>query len=151
MDSWDKEKIVRTEIIEDIFSIALVDRNSKRQVKISSRLNPEDVDELTKTLQQNTDIFAWSAIDMLEISPKFITHQLNISPSYHLVRQKRRQLAPERSWAMSDEVTQLIEADLIHEVHYPGGLVNVVLIKKTQWEVEDVHQQHRPEQSLSQG
>ena len=31
---------------------------------------------------------------------------------------------------MQDEVTKLIEADLIHEVHYPEWLVNVVLVKK---------------------
>ena len=31
---------------------------------------------------------------------------------------------------MSDEVTKLIEADLIHEVYYLEWLVNVVLVKK---------------------
>ena len=31
---------------------------------------------------------------------------------------------------MQDDVTKLIEADLIHEVHYPEWLVNIVLIKK---------------------
>ena len=47
-----------------------------------------------------------------------------------LVRQKRRQLTPERSRAMQDEVTKLIKADLICEVHYPKWLMNIVLIKK---------------------
>ena len=31
---------------------------------------------------------------------------------------------------MQDEVTKLIEANLIHEVHYPEWLTNVVLVKK---------------------
>ena len=32
---------------------------------------------------------------------------------------------------MRDEVTKLIEVDLIREVHYPEWLANVVLVKKT--------------------
>ena len=32
---------------------------------------------------------------------------------------------------MQDVVTKLIEANLIHEVHYPEWLMNVVLIKKS--------------------
>ena len=31
---------------------------------------------------------------------------------------------------MQDEVTKLIEDDLIHEVHYPEWLANMVLVKK---------------------
>ena len=68
--------------------------------------------------------------DMPGISPEVIVHRLNVSPSCHLVRQKRRQLTLERFRAMQDEVTKLIEANFIHEVHYPEWLTNVVLIKK---------------------
>ena len=32
---------------------------------------------------------------------------------------------------MSDEVTKLIEANLIHEMHYPKWLVNFILVKKS--------------------
>ena len=77
------------------------------------------------------DIFAWSAVDMPRISPKVITHRLNVSPNCHPKRQKRRQLAPKRSRAMQDEVTKLIETDLIHEVYYSEWLANIVLVKKT--------------------
>ena len=31
---------------------------------------------------------------------------------------------------MREEVTKLIEVDLIHEVHYPKWIANVVLVKK---------------------
>ena len=31
---------------------------------------------------------------------------------------------------MQDEVTKLIKVDLIHEVHYPEWLMNVILVKK---------------------
>ena len=58
MDSRDEEKIVRAESMEELFQIFLDEQNPKKFVKISSRLNSEDVAELTKTLQQNADIFA---------------------------------------------------------------------------------------------
>ena len=67
---------------------------------------------------------------MPEISPEIIVYQLNVFSNYHLARQKRRQLTPERSRAMQDKVTKPIEADLIHKVHYPKWLANVILVKK---------------------
>ena len=131
MDSQDEEKIVRAEVIEELLSIALDDQILEKQVKVSSRLSPEETSELTKTLRLNADVFAWSTIDMPEISSEIIIHRLNVSLSCRPVKQKRRQLAPERSQAIRDEVTKLIEADLIHEVHYSKWLMNVVLVKKS--------------------
>ena len=51
IDSCDEEKIVRVETMEELFSIALDDQNSERQVKISSRLDLEDAHKLTKALR----------------------------------------------------------------------------------------------------
>ena len=118
MDSRDEEKILRAKAIEELLSIALYDRSPEKQVMVSSRLNPQDIDTLTTMLRQNTDVFAWSTIDMLGISLEIIVHQLNVSPNCHPMRQKRRQLAPKQFRAMQDEVTKLIKVDLICEVHY---------------------------------
>ena len=60
--------------MEWLFSIVLNDQNPKKLVKISSKLNPEDADELTKALRQNADVCACSATDMLGISLEVITH-----------------------------------------------------------------------------
>ena len=51
IDFWDEEKIMRTETMEELLTIALDDQDPKKQVKISSRLNPEDADKLTKALR----------------------------------------------------------------------------------------------------
>ena len=51
MDSQDEEKILRAKTIEELLSIALDDQSLKKQAKISSRLNPQDADELTKALR----------------------------------------------------------------------------------------------------
>ena len=93
MDSRDEEKILRDEIMKELLSIALDDQNPEKQVKVGLRLNPQDADELTKALRRNVNIFAWSIVNMPGISLEVITHQLNVSPNYHPVRQKRRHLA----------------------------------------------------------
>ena len=64
------------------------------------------------------------------IDPAIITHRLNVSPSFKLVKQKRRSFALERQKAINEEVGKLLQAGAIREVEYPEWLANVVLIKK---------------------
>ena len=64
------------------------------------------------------------------IDPTIITHRLNVSPSFKLVKQKRRSFAPERQKAINEEVDKLFQAGAIREVEYPEWLANVVLVKK---------------------
>ena len=64
------------------------------------------------------------------IDPAIITHRLNISPSYKLVKQKRRSFTPERQKAINEEVGKLLMAGAIREVEYLEWLANVALVKK---------------------
>ena len=64
------------------------------------------------------------------IDPTVITHRLNVSPSFKLIKQKRRRFAPERQKAINEEVRKLLQAGAIREVEYPEWLANVVLVKK---------------------
>ena len=59
-----------------------------------------------------------------------ITHRLNTSPSFKLIKKKRRSFAPERQKAINKEVGKLLHAAAIREVEYPEWLANVVLVKK---------------------
>ena len=67
---------------------------------------------------------------MLGIDPSIIVHRLNVSPSFPLIRQKKRVFAPERDQAIVEEVYKLQEASFIREVYYPDWLTNVVMVKK---------------------
>ena len=58
-----------------------------------------------------------------------MVHQLNISPSFLLVRQKKV-FAQEMDKAIAEEVRKLLEADFIRKVYYPNWLANVVMVKK---------------------
>ena len=64
------------------------------------------------------------------IDPVIITHRLNVSPSFKLVKQKIRSFALERKKAINEEVGKLLQAEAIREVEYPEWLANVVLVKK---------------------
>jgi hypothetical protein len=65
------------------------------------------------------------------ISTKVVAHQLNVNPSFHPVKQKRRVFAPERNAAVMEEVDKLLQAGFIREVYYPEWLANVVMVKKS--------------------
>ena len=59
-----------------------------------------------------------------------ITHRLSVSPSFKLVKQKRRSFALERQKAINEEVGKLLQAGAIREVEYPEWLANIILVKK---------------------
>ena len=82
-------------------------------------------------LRANTDIFAWSATDMPEISSEVITHRLNIDFKMRPVRQKKIFFAPKRQNIIDKEVDKLLATDFIREANYSVWLANVVMVKKT--------------------
>ena len=68
---------------------------------------------------------------MRGIDPTIITHRLNVSPSFKLIKQKRKSFALERQKSVNEEVDKLLQAGAIREVEYPEWLANVVLVKKS--------------------
>ena len=59
-----------------------------------------------------------------------MVHQLNVSPSFPPVRQRKRVFAQEKDKAIAKEVHKLLGAGFIKEVYYPEWLANVVTVKK---------------------
>ena len=85
---------------------------------------------LIQFLKENLDVFTWSHEDMSGIAPEIIQHKLNVNPDRKPVQQKQRVFALEQDQAVTDEVTKLLAAGFIREVHYPEWLANVVLVEK---------------------
>ena len=108
-----------------------LDDDPEHLAYIGSKIAEDLKGLLTQFLRHNKDIFAWKQADMGGIDPTVITHRLNASPSFKLVKQKRRSFAPERQKAINKEVGKLLQAGAIREVDYLEWLANVVLIKKT--------------------
>ena len=88
------------------------------------RLEPSPVPAvrkaLTTFLKSNQDIFVWSHEDMPGIDPSVMVYRLNVSPTFPLIRQKKRVFALERDQAIVEEVRKLQEVSFIMEVYYPN-------------------------------
>ena len=93
-------------------------------------LSPGMRAKLVQFLKKNLDVFAWSHEDMPGIVPEIIQHKLKVNPDRKPIQQRRKVFAPERDQAIMDEVTKLLAAGFIREVHYLEWLANVVLVKK---------------------
>ncbi|KAL8146473.1 hypothetical protein AgCh_004271 [Apium graveolens] len=115
---------------EDLVSIPLDPENPERMTFIGATLEEPLRGKLVKFLQENSDVFAWSAADMPGIDPELITHKLNVDPSRKIVKQKKRNFAPERQEAIKQEIEKLLEAGLIEEIQFTEWLANPVMVKK---------------------
>ena len=80
---------------EELEPIQLNDQ-PKHLVYIGSKLVEDVRSLLIHFLKQNMEVFAWKQEDMGGINPAVITHRLNVSPSFKLVKQKIRNFAPKR-------------------------------------------------------
>uniref|UniRef100_A0A2N9GBC9 Integrase catalytic domain-containing protein n=1 Tax=Fagus sylvatica TaxID=28930 RepID=A0A2N9GBC9_FAGSY len=115
-----------TEELEEIVLVKGL-HNEKKTTRIGTSMTEGVRDSIVRFLRENADIFAWSHADMPGISTNVVAHQLNVNPSFHPVKQKRRVFAPERNAAIMEEVDKLLKAGFIREVYYPEWLTNVVM------------------------
>uniref|UniRef100_A0A2N9HHE1 Uncharacterized protein n=1 Tax=Fagus sylvatica TaxID=28930 RepID=A0A2N9HHE1_FAGSY len=115
---------------EKLEEITLTEGNEKRKTRIGTTMPAEIRGSIVQFLRENADVFAWSHEDMPGISTEVMVHKLNVNPSMHPIKQKRRVFAPERNAAVMAEVDKLLTAGFIREVYYPEWLANVVMVKK---------------------
>ncbi|GKE65575.1 reverse transcriptase domain-containing protein, partial [Tanacetum coccineum] len=96
-------------------------------VTIGRSLSEKGRMELYNLLKNNLDIFSWKPADMTSVPRSVAEHRLNIRDGCPLIRQKRRGQAPDRNKAIQEEVTKLVEAHNISEVHYHSWLSNLMM------------------------
>ncbi|XP_022849947.1 uncharacterized protein LOC111372035 [Olea europaea var. sylvestris] len=120
-----RERIEPLDMIEKIFI------NEGKEFLVGTGLGSEEKEKLAKCLAENLDVFAWNPNDIPGISSTVAQHRLGVQPGAKPVKQKKRNLAPERQAAARAEVEKLLQAGFIREVQYPEWLANVVLVKKS--------------------
>ncbi|XP_022875674.1 uncharacterized protein LOC111394131 [Olea europaea var. sylvestris] len=86
-----RERIEPLDMIEKIF-IA-----KGKKFLVGTGLGSEEKEKLAKCLAGNLDVFAWNPKDIPRISPTVAQHRLDVQPGAKPVKQKKRNLAPERS------------------------------------------------------
>ncbi|CAL2277612.1 unnamed protein product [Prunus armeniaca] len=117
-DPRDDNVTLQAQPAEELETISISDTQD-RQVRIGTSLSPSLRTDFITFLRANSEVFAWSYNDMPGISPDVISHKLSISPSFKLVRQKRRSYDAELYEAMKTEVDKLQAIGFIREVTYP--------------------------------
>jgi hypothetical protein len=93
-------------------------------------MSPEEQAELLQFLNKNSDIFAWSTSNIIEVSREVIEHKLQINPNAKPKKQKLRKMLEEKIEVVKAEVQRLLDARFIREVRYPQWLANVVMVCK---------------------
>ncbi|GJU34170.1 hypothetical protein Tco_1182524 [Tanacetum coccineum] len=86
--------------------------------------------ELCNLLKDNLDIFSWKPANMTSVSRSIAEHRLNIREGCQPIRQKRRGQAPDRNKAIQEEVSKLVEAKIMRDVHYHNWILNSVMVKR---------------------
>ena len=81
-------------------------------------------------LQLNSEVFSWTHVDMIKISPTHTSQRLNVAPSAKPVRQKVRRFHLDRHLVIQTEVDNLLQNGFIRVVKYPKWLANVVVVPK---------------------
>ncbi|GKD33743.1 reverse transcriptase domain-containing protein [Tanacetum coccineum] len=84
-----------------------------------------------KEERRSLDIFAWTPADITGIPRHIAEHRLNVREGCQPVRQKKKGQAAERNIAINDEVSKLVAARILREVHYHDWLSNLVMVKKS--------------------
>ncbi|XP_015966785.1 uncharacterized protein LOC107490525 [Arachis duranensis] len=118
---------------------------------INRNLPHELKEPLMEMIRANADLFAWTPSDMPGIDPQLMSHSLAVKPEAQPVAQRRRKISQERAEELARQTAGLLEAGFIRELDCSTWLSNVVLVKKAQWEVENVCGLLRPQQSVPQG
>ena len=78
----------RDDSVEDLTKVSKL-LYENRSFQVGASMRQEDRVALLLTLVQNMDIFAWSSYDIPGVDPEFITHKLNVDPSFPPKKQKQ--------------------------------------------------------------
>ena len=87
-------------------------------------------EELIGFLNDNVDIFAWSAYEAPGTDLDFICHHLNVNLGVVPKRQPPQRSSKEHVEAVKEEVIKLKRVGAIKEAFYPKWLANTVVVKK---------------------
>ncbi|GJV05584.1 reverse transcriptase domain-containing protein [Tanacetum coccineum] len=115
---------------EERIKVAINPEHTEQTMMIGSNLTKRARAKLCDLLQRNVDVFAWTPKDMTGVPRHVEEHMINVQEGCQPVRQKKRGQAAERNIAINEEVSQLVTAGIMREVHYHDWLSNPVMVKK---------------------
>ena len=90
-------------------------------------------------LKQYSAVFAWRPTDLTSVDRQVIEDSLDITPRSNHVIQKKRGHVEEQNRAINAEVADLVSVDILREAMFPTWIENLIMVKKTQWVMVNVH------------
>ena len=102
-----------------------------KSLQLGVGLSHNDQDLIEMTLQDNTDLFTWLAVDLPNVDPQIVVRKLSIYREARYVSQKKRKLGDKQRLVAKAEAIKLFEVRFIVEAHYTTWIVNIVLVKKS--------------------
>ncbi|GJU50316.1 reverse transcriptase domain-containing protein [Tanacetum coccineum] len=115
---------------EERVKVAINPEHPEQTVMIGSNLTEKARVKMCNLLQRSLDVFSWTPADMMGVPRHIAEHRLNVREGCQPIRQKKRGQATERNIAINDEVSKLMAAGIMREVHYHDWLSNPVMVKK---------------------
>ncbi|GJW08637.1 reverse transcriptase domain-containing protein [Tanacetum coccineum] len=115
---------------EERDKVAINPEHPEQMVMIGSNLTEKARVKVCNLLQRSLDLFSWTPADMTGVPRHIAEHRLNVREGCQSIRQKKRGQAAERNIAINDEVSKLVAAGIMREVHYHDWLSNPVMVKK---------------------
>ncbi|GKB10036.1 reverse transcriptase domain-containing protein [Tanacetum coccineum] len=119
-----------TLVAEKGIKVAIHPGYPEQTITIGGSLSEKGRMKLCDLLKNNVDVFDWKPTDMTIVPRSIAEHRRNIREGFSPIRQKKRGQALDRNRAIQEEVTKLVEAHIMREVHYHRWLSNTVMVKK---------------------
>ncbi|GJW61110.1 reverse transcriptase domain-containing protein [Tanacetum coccineum] len=127
----EEQPILVNKVKEERVKVAINLEHPEQTVMIGSNLTEKIRSKLCNLLQRSLDIFAWTPRDTTGVPRQIAEHRLNVRKGCQPVRQKKIGQAAERNVAINDDVSKLVTAGIMREVHYHDWLSNPVMVKKS--------------------
>ena len=101
-----------------------------RYFQVGAQLPPVEKEEFIGFLNDNVDVFIWSAYEAPGINPDFICHHLNVNPGDVPKSQPPRHSSKEHAEAVKEDVIKLKQAGAIKETFYLEWLADTMVVKR---------------------
>ncbi|XP_021996094.1 uncharacterized protein LOC110893290 [Helianthus annuus] len=129
MDDEPPAKVVKPSASNEPEKWVLNEEYPEQTISLGHAISPATRIQLKALLSNNKDIFAWCPADMTGVPRDIAQHCLNIKPSAEPVTQARRSFSEEKAKAMDEQVVELLNAGILHEVKYHTWFANPVMVQ----------------------
>ena len=95
----------------------MIESDGDRYFQVGAQLPLVEKEEFIGFLNDNVDVFVWSAYEAPGINPDFICHHLNVNPGDVPKSQPPRHSSKEHAEAVKEDVIKLKQAGAIKELY----------------------------------